>query len=620
MILQTIDWVIIAAFFALSLLIGLYASKQAGKSTADYFLSGRSMPWWLLGTSMVATTFSCDTPNLVTDIVRQNGVAGNWVWWAFLLTGMMTVFIFAKLWSRSRILTDLEFYELRYSGNIAAFLRGFRAVYLGFLFNIIIMATVSLALMKIGAALLSWSPVKTMLIASVITMVYSALGGLRGIILTDFFQFIISMIGAIGAAVILINMPDIGGLKGLLEHPAVSSKLALVPDFNNRDAFLGLFILPLLLQWWSVWYPGSEPGGGGYIAQRILSAKNEKEAVKATLFFNIVHYAFRPWPWILVGLASLIIFPDVDSMISHFPGVDAGMIKEDFAYPAMLTFLPSGFIGLVAAALIAAYMSTVSTHLNWGSSYIVNDFYKRFINKEATEKQLVYAGRISTVMLMVFAVIFALFLSNALQAFELILQIGAGTGLIYILRWFWWRINAKTELAAMIISFLIAMYFTLVYPKLPLPPLSVDLKLVIDLWLYKILGFSSLPPLSAALKLVIGVGLTTIGWLIVAFKTEPTDKEKLKEFYMKVKPGGPGWRHIEQELIEEGKLKESGYWDVPVSIVAMLVASIGVYSILFAFAYAIYLNFAKSAIFAVVAIIAFVILAKLWKKLDFKSG
>ena len=594
MVLQTIDMVIIAAFFVLSLLIGLYASKQAGKSSADFFLSGRSMPWWLLGTSMVATTFSCDTPNLVTDIVRQYGVAGNWVWWAFLLTGMMTVFIFAKLWSRSRIMTDLEFYEFRYSGNIAAFLRGFRALYLGFLFNILIMATVSLALMKIGAALLSWSPVKTMLIASLITVVYSTFGGLRGIILTDFFQFIISMIGAVGAAVILINMPDVGGLEGLLTHPVVSSKLSLLPDFDNWDAVLGLLILPLLVQWWSVWYPGAEPGGGGYIAQRILSAKNEKEAVKATLFFNIVHYAFRPWPWILVGLASLIIFPDIQSMVDHFPNVDESIIKEDFAYPAMLTFLPNGFVGLVVAALIAAYMSTISTHLNWGSSYIVNDFYKRFIQKNASEKELVVAGRISTVVLMIFAVIFALLLSNALEAFELILQIGAGTGLIYILRWFWWRINAKTELAAMIISFLVAVFFVKIYPKL------------------------GLPELSSAVKLLIGVGVTTIGWLIVAFVTEPTDKEKLKEFYLKVRPGGPGWAHIEKELIAEGKLEGNVYWDVPISIVAMIVASIAVYSVLFAFAYWIYFDITKALIFTVVAVVGFIILSRLWKKLEFK--
>ncbi len=594
MILQSIDFIIIFAFFLLSLLIGLYASKKAGKSSADFFLSGRSMPWWLLGTSMVATTFSCDTPNLVTDIVRQNGVAGNWVWWAFLLTGMLTVFVFAKLWSRSRIMTDLEFYELRYSGKLAAFLRGFRAIYLGFLFNILIMASVSLALIKIGAVMMDWSPVKTVLIASTITVIYSTFGGLRGIILTDFFQFVISMIGAIGAAIIVINMPSVGGLDAVLNNPVVSQKLNLLPDFNNWDALLGLLILPLLIQWWSVWYPGAEPGGGGYIAQRILSAKNEKEAVKATLFFNVVHYALRPWPWILVGLASLIVFPDLQSLKEHFPNIDPAIIKNDFAYPAMLSFLPSGFIGLVVAALIAAYMSTVSTHLNWGSSYLVNDFYKRFIIKDASERKMVLMGRIFTVTLMVFAILIALILENALQAFNIILQVGAGTGLIYILRWFWWRINAITELAAMIISFFVAIFITAIYPKFG--------------W----------PELSAAEQLIIGVGVTTVGWMLVAFYSKPTEKIKLKEFYLKVRPGGPGWTQIENELLNEGKLKEKEYWDVPQAILAMIVASIAVYGALFALAYFIYKDNLRGIVFSAITFFAFYALSKIWKKLSFK--
>jgi len=594
MVLQSIDFIIIFAFFLLSLLIGLYASKKAGKSSADFFLSGRSMPWWLLGTSMVATTFSCDTPNLVTDIVRQNGVAGNWVWWAFLLTGMLTVFVFAKLWNRSRIMTDLEFYELRYSGKLAAFLRGFRAIYLGFLFNVLIMASVSLALIKIGAVMMDWSPVKTVLIASTITVIYSTFGGLRGIILTDFFQFIISMIGAIGAAIIVVNMPSVGGLDAILNNPEISEKFNLLPDFNNWDALLGLLILPLLIQWWSVWYPGAEPGGGGYIAQRILSAKNEKEAVKATLFFNVVHYALRPWPWILVGLASLIVFPDLQSLKDHFPNIDPSIIKNDFAYPAMLSFLPSGFIGLVVAALIAAYMSTVSTHLNWGSSYLVNDFYKRFVKRDASEKELVMMGRIFTVTLMVFAILLALILENALQAFNIILQVGAGTGLIYILRWFWWRINAVTELAAMIISFVVAVFITGIYPKL------------------------GLPELSAAEQLIIGVGVTTLGWLLVAFYSKPTEKSKLKEFYLKVRPGGPGWEDIENELLDEGELKEKEYWDVPQAIIAMIVASIAVYGTLFAFAYFIYKDTIRGLIFSAIAALSFYVLSKIWKKLSFK--
>ncbi len=601
MLLQTIDFVIIISFFVLSLLIGLYSSKKAGKSSADYFLSGRSMPWWLLGTSMVATTFSCDTPNLVTDIVRQNGVAGNWVWWAFLLTGVLTVFIFAKLWSRSRVMTDLEFYELRYSGKVAAFLRGFRAIYLGALFNILIMASVTLALIKIGAVMLDWSAIKTVTIAAIITVVYSTFGGLRGIILTDFFQFIISMIGAVGAAIIVINMPDIGGLEGLMNNSALEGKLDLIPEISvdNWDAVLGLLILPLLIQWWSVWYPGAEPGGGGYIAQRILSAKSEKEAVKATLFFNVVHYALRPWPWILVGLASLIVFPDLESLRQHFPNIDSALIKHDLAYPAMLSFLPAGFIGLVVAALIAAYMSTISTHLNWGSSYLVNDFYKRFVKKDASEKELVMMGRIFTVSLMVLAVILALMLKNALQAFNIILQIGAGTGLLYILRWFWWRINAVTELAAMIISFFVAVFISMIYPDY-------------------VAHWFDLPELSAAKQLIFGVGLTTIGWMIVAFVSKPTSKEKLKDFYKLVRPGGPGWTDIEEELLQEGELREKELWDVPEAIKAMIYSSVGVYGVLFSFAYYLYADYMMGVIFTAVAVIAFYMLSKKWKDLSFK--
>jgi Na+/proline symporter len=591
MLLNTIDWAIIVAFFALSLIIGLFAAKQAGKSAADFFLSGRTMPWWLLGISMVATTFSCDTPNLVTDIVRQNGVAGNWMWWAFLLTGMLTVFVYAKLWRRSKVMTDLEFYELRYSGKMAAFLRGFRAVYLGAFFNIMVIALVSLALIKIGAVMMQWSAAKTLIVASLITVVYSTFGGLRGIILTDFFQFIISMIGAIGAAVIVINMPEIGGLEKMITHPAVVPKLSMFPDVHNYDALIGLLILPLLIQWWSVWYPGAEPGGGGYIAQRMLSAKNEKDAVKASLLFNITHYALRPWPWILVALASLIVFPDLESIRQQFPNVDINIIKNDFAYPAMLSFLPNGFLGLVVAALIAAYMSTVSTQLNWGSSYIVNDFYHRFVNKNANEKQLVLVGRISTVALMILAGIFALMLQNALQAFEILLQIGAGTGLIFILRWFWWRINALTEITAMVVSFFVALYFAFIHP------------------------LTGLPELSSAMKLILGVGFTSLVWILVALFSKPTDEKKLISFYKEINPGGPGWKYI-AEKVQKQSSEKSDQWDVPMAILAMIIGSLGVYSTLFATGYWIYKNFAFAIGFSLLSILFFFILSRIWSKLQ----
>ncbi|HCR55039.1 MAG TPA: Na+:solute symporter, partial [Cytophagales bacterium] len=403
MVLSTVDWIIIIAFLSFSLIIGLLNSKRASESASEFFLSSRSMPWWLLGISMVATTFSADTPNLVTDIVRKNGVSGNWVWWAFLLTGMLTVFVYAKLWRRSGVVTDLEFYELRYGGKSAAFLRGFRALYLGVFFNIVIMASVSLAAIKIGGVMMGLTPVQTLLIATIITVAYSSLGGLRSVLITDFFQFLIAMVGSVAATVYIINQPMVGGLDNLFSQASVTSKLSFLPDFSDTSTLIPLLILPLAVQWWSVWYPGAEPGGGGYIAQRMLSAKNEKNALTASLIFNITHYALRPWPWILIALASLVVFPDLISLQKAFPHIPADKINDDLAYPAMLTFLPAGLMGMLIASLVAAYMSTISTHLNWGSSYVVHDFYKRFLKPEASEKELVAVGRISTVVLAIFS-------------------------------------------------------------------------------------------------------------------------------------------------------------------------------------------------------------------------
>ncbi|MEK6478840.1 sodium:solute symporter family protein [Catalinimonas sp. 4WD22] len=597
MILGTLDWTIIIGFFIISLLIGLYASRTAGQSVADYFLSGRNMPWWLLGVSMVATTFSCDTPNLVTDIVRQNGVAGNWAWWAFLLTGMLTVFVYAKLWRRSDVTTDLEFYELRYSGKMAAFLRGFRALYLGVFFNIMVMASVSLAVIKIGAVMLNWPAWQTLLVLLSITGLYSTIGGLKGILLTDFFQFAISMVGTIGAAMILVNLPEIGSLETLVNHENVAPKTNILPDFSNMDMVITLLVLPIAVQWWSVWYPGAEPGGGGYIAQRMLSAKNEKEAVGATLFFNAAHYALRPWPWILVALASLIVFPTIESMREAFPNINPDIIQNDFAYPAMLSYLPTGFLGLVVASLIAAFMSTISTQINWGSSYVVNDFYKRFVNPEATEKQQVNVGRISTVLLLIVTGLFALLLRNALQAFDILLQVGAGTGLIFILRWFWWRINAYSELAAMVISFLVALYLEFLHP------------------------FTGMELPSTGGKLLLGVGVTTIGWLVVTFLTRPTDTETLRSFYKRVYPGGPGWKKVVEEAEKEGIELDQNQkgWDVPLGIVCMILGVIAVYSALFATGQWLYANLGLALFFTGLSIVSSYLLFKVWGRMNRKS-
>ena len=594
MILKAIDWIILGVFFVILLSIGFLASRNAGRSAKDFFLSGRNMPWWLLGVSMVATTFSCDTPNLVTDIVRQNGVAGNWAWWAFLLTGMLTVFIYAKLWRRSQVMTDLEFYEIRYSGRLAAFLRGFRAIYLGAFFNIMVIATVSLALIKIGAVMLQWSAEQTLIIASVVVLLYATLGGLKSILLTDFFQFGIAMTGAIGAAIILLKLPEVGGLANLVQHEAVRPKLGLMPDFSDTNMVIILLIMPLAVQWWSVWYPGAEPGGGGYIAQRMLSAKNERGAMGATMLFNMLHYALRPWPWILVALISLVVFPDLASLQAAFPDIDQNIVKNDFAYPAMLSMLPNGFLGLVVASLIAAFMSTTASQLNWGSSYIANDFYRRFLKPDATEKQVVMAGRISTVVLMILAGFFALILQNALQAFNILLQIGAGTGMIYILRWFWWRINAYTEITGMVVSFVIALYFEFVHK------------------------YTGLPELATHWVLLTGVGITTVAWLTVTLLTKPVDKDTLRSFYRLVHPGGPGWKRVIAEAKADGASVEpegSQAWDVPTGILCMLLGAFSVYFILFATGYYIYGNLVPAISLTVAASITVFLLTRYWKKL-----
>ena len=585
--LENIDWLIILAFFILSLVIGIIVSKKSGKDVTEFFLSGRKMPWWLLGISMVATTFSADTPNLVTDIVRTNGVAGNWVWWAFLLTGMLTVFVYAKLWRRSEVLTDLEFYELRYSGKGAAFLRGFRAFYLGAVFNVLIMASVCLAGIKIGGALLGLSPVETLLISCAITVIYSSIGGLRGIIITDFFQFILAMVATFWAAYEIVNLPQVAGLTNLLNHPDVIPKLNLIPDIADTDLFIAVFIIPLAVQWWAVWYPGAEPGGGGYVAQRMLSAKDEKNAIWATLLFNFMHYAVRPWPWILIALASIVVFPNLESLQEAFPNTIVG---NDLAYPAMISFLPSGLLGLLVASLIAAFMSTISTHLNWGSSYLVHDFYRRFFVKDRTEKHYVFMGRVFTVLLMVFSAFFALFLNNSLQAFGIILQIGAGTGLIFILRWFWYRVNVYSELTAMIVSFIVALAFEFIIPN----------------------------NFSVEEKLIIGVTITTISWLIVTLITPPSNIETLQNFYKKIQPGGPGWKKVIEESESKG-ITISGKkekWDVPSGILCMLFGSISVYSILFGIGYILYSQTTTGIIFLIISVLSVIALMKFWKRLS----
>ena len=569
--LSFIDWVIIFSFFAIFIAIGLFFTKRSGKNSTEYFLSGRNMPWWLLGTSMVATTFSADTPNLVANIVREDGVSGNWVWWAFLITGMMTVFFYARLWRRSEVLTDLEFYELRYSGKEATFLRAFRALYLGIFFNVMIMATVCLAGIKIGGILLGLTPFECVFYSSIITVFYSSLGGLRSIIITDLIQFVLAMVGSIWACVYLVNLEEIGGLNQLISNDLISDKLNFLPDFNDYGTLITVLIIPIAVQWWAVWYPGAEPGGGGYIAQRMLSAKDERSAINATLFFNIAHYAIRPWPWILIALASLIIYPTLSDISFAFPNVDSSIIGHDIAYPAMLSKLPSGLLGVVLASLSAAFMSTISSHLNWGASYISIDFYKRFIYSEASEKKVVLVGRISTVFLMILAGFVALELNDALDAFQILLQIGAGTGSIFLLRWFWWRVNAYSEITGMTVSFLVAIYFHSIHER--------------------IFGFT----FESHYELVLSVFITTLSWILVTLLTKPTENSRLLEFYKKIKPYGIGWNKFLKHnniAVKNKEFKESPMSD----LLSMFLGIVLVYSGLFGIGYLLYGNITYSLI------------------------
>ena len=567
--LSALDWWVLALYGVTILSVGLAFARRAGRGTEEYFLAGRSMPWWLIGTSMVATTFSADTPNLVTDLVRTGGVSQNWVWWAFVITGMCTVFFYAKLWRRSGVLTDIGFYELRYSGRSAAFLRGFRAVYLGVFFNVMIMATVTLAAIKIGGVLLGVGPYTVVLVAGTATVLYSATSGLWGVLVTDLLLFSVSMIGSVAAAIYALRLPEVGGLSGLMAHANVTDKLSFLPDFSDPTAAAAVFIVPIAVQWWSTWYPGAEPGGGGYVAQRMLAAKDEKNAMQATLWFSVAHYAIRPWPWILVGLASLIVYPTLGDLTAAFPNVDPSIIGNDLAYPAMLVFLPAGLLGLVVASLAAAYMSTISTHLNWGASYVVDDVYRRFVAPDREERDYVKVARVSTVALIVLSSFVGLQLETAMQAFQILLQIGAGTGLVFLLRWFWWRINTWSEISAMVISFLVAVYFG---------------------FLHTPLGFTKWDP---SAELVVGVAVTTVGWLVVTFLTPPVDTETLKDFHTRIQPLGKGWEAVvprKRGPAQDGDVDTGQGGELAAGLLSWFLGCVMVYAALFGTGFLLYGN------------------------------
>lgn len=517
MSLNALDFAVIAGCLAVAFLPALALARRASRGTVEFFASGRSAPWWLIGTSMVATTFSTDTPNLVTQFVREEGVCKNWMWWSFLLSGMMTVFFFARLWRRSGVMTDLELYELRYSGRPAVFLRAFRAVYLGLAVNCVIMATVTLAAAKIANVMLGWDRMRTAIVCTLICIPISATSGLWGVLASDLVQFVIAMVGVIAAAVFLVNLPQVGGLSGLIEQLPAGT-LRLLPDFLDTEMLLALLLAPLLVQWWSVWYPGAEPGGGSYVAQRMLAARNEKHAMGATLWYNVAHYALRPWPWVIVALCSMVVFPTHADLRRALPHLDAGLIGHDMAYPAMLTLLPHGLLGLLVASLASAYVSTMSTHLNWGASYLVHDLYRRFLRPAADERHYIFVSRCVTAGLMIASASLMFTLQTAGAGFQLLIDIGAGTGLVYLLRWYWWRVNAWSELAAMIGSAAVSLFF----------------------YFYQRDGRQ----LPAHFTLAATVALTSLVWLAVTLLTAPASTETLKRFYERVRPAGPGWDRV----------------------------------------------------------------------------
>jgi solute:Na+ symporter, SSS family len=568
----TLDWTIIAASIAISFLPALFFWRRASESTSEFFTSGRAAPWWLVGISMVATTFSTDTPNLVTNLVRERGVAENWLWWSFLLTGMMTVFFYARLWRRSGVLTDLEFYEIRYSGKAARVLRGFRAIYLGLFFNCVIMATVNLAAAKIGNIVLGWPMERTLLVCAVMTIFFASVSGLWGVLVTDSIQFVITMTGTFAVAYFALQQPAVGGLTGLLAKVPPNT-LNLLPDFGDWSTALAVFILPLTIQWWSVWYPGAEPGGGSYIAQRMLASKTEKDAVVGTLLFNVMHYALRPWPWIIVALASTIIYPQLSDISAAFPGLNPGLLGHDIAYPAMMIFLPAGFLGLVVAGTLAAYRSTIETHLNWGTSYLVHDFYRRFLRPGLSEKHYVLVGRLTTAGLMVAAALMTYALGTAKEAFDLILSIGAGTGLLYLLRWFWWRVSAWSEIAAMVSSFLVALGFFIARKN----------------------GLE----LASHVSLLVTVGVTTVVWVATTLLGPPTDADTLASFYRQVRPAGPGWRPVAERVGIRG-VEDS----LPQALLGWVLGCAFVYSGLFGTGSLLYGNMPQFVMWLVVFVVS----------------
>ena len=510
-----LDFLLIALFFILLVAIPAFASLMAkSKGSSEYFKSAGSMPWWLIGVSMVAATTSTNSANLFTEIIRRDGLSGNWVWWAFLITGMLTVFVYSRLWVRSGATTDIAFYELRYSGRPAAFLRAFRAFYLGVIYNLVVMAVVLLGAIKIGVVMFGVPAWTILVITAVASLIYSCLSGIRGTIYTDFFLFAVVMAGAVAVMCYGVNHPAVGGWSALMSNPAVVGKMSFFPDFTKTDALVAVFIIPVAVQWWNVWYAGSEPGGGGYIVQRMLTAKTPNHALGGTLFFNLLNYAIRPWPWYIAAFASILIFPDLDSIRAAFPGVDPSLVGDDMAYPAMIRCVPNGWMGVVAASLMGALFSTVAAHLSMGANYVTNDIWKRFVRKDASDCEMILVARVTSAFLVVAGCVLAPLLESAKSGFDLMVQVGAGTGIIFLLRWFWMRINAWTEIVAMLVSFLCAVFFQIVWPHLSSTTLLFWQKL---LWT---------------------IAVTSVAWLVATFLTKPENPEVIARFRTLVRTDG----------------------------------------------------------------------------------
>ncbi len=577
--MQILDWIIVGAYFALSAGIGLAYAKRAGQNVSEFFVSGRSLPWWLAGTSMVATTFAADTPLAVTGMVAENGVAGNWLWWNMVMSGILTVFFYAHLWRRANVLTDVEFAEIRYSGKAAAALRVFRALYMALPINLIIMGWVNLAMIKILDVVLGVDPFQAFLLMFVVTMSYSVLSGLWGVVVTDFVQFFIAMIGSIVLAVYAVNA--VGGIDTLLarlpEHfGSTEAAISIMPEAGSTWMPLTAFLAYLAVQWWATSYPGAEPGGGGYIAQRIFSARTERDGVLATLWFNIAHYAVRPWPWILTALCVVVLYPNLEDPAS-------GYLR------AVVDLMPVGLKGLLVAAFAAAYMSTLATQLNWGASYLINDLYLRFVDKDATPKKVVLVSRLATLLVFILSGIttYWLYQGGSIEgAWRIIIAIGAGTGVVYILRWYWWRINAWSEISAMAAALIT--FSVLTFGGV----------------------FNAADTLEGTYLMLTTTAVTTVVWLVVTFATPPTTRETLEAFYRRVRPGGAGWRRIAEPLGYGSDRIASG----SLSWMNWIAGVASVYATLFGVGKLILGPRVESLIYFAIAIIAFSIIARNLRK------